>query len=200
MSRLRVAIYVFPGVELLDYAGPFEVFSCANERMPEPRFEVFALSQRGGGVESVNGLVCVPAHSIASAPPADVLVLPGGDGTRAQLEIPEVMRWVAEQAQRAQKILTVCGGARFPAALGLLDGLAATTHHSVMPWMREHAPRCRLVEGVPFVDNGRIVTSAGISAGIDASLFVVGQLCGIEIARATAAHMEYDWRQTALFA
>jgi transcriptional regulator GlxA family with amidase domain len=191
--RSTILLLAFDGVELLDHAGPYEVFSCANARLPEPRFDVLTVSRDGGAVRSANGLVFQADRSFANSPRADVIVLPGGIGTVAQLERAEVMAFVRSQCGHAQIALGVCGGARFLAALGLLDGLRATTHRNVLGWLREHAPRCEVVDGVRWVDAGRIVTSAGVSAGIDASLHVVARLAGEECARATAAHIEYAW-------
>lgn len=191
--RETILLLAFDGVELLDHAGPYEVFSCANARLAAPRFDVCTVSHDGGAVKSANGLVFQADRSFADAPRADVLVLPGGSGTLAQLARPDVMAFVRAQCEHAQLVLGVCGGARFLAALGLLDGLRATTHKNVLGWLREHAPRCEVVDGVRWVDAGRIVTSAGVSAGIDASLHVVARLAGEACARATAAHIEYTW-------
>lgn len=191
--RENILILAFDGVELLDHAGPYEVFSCANARLAAPRFEVLTVSRDGGAVRSANGLVFQADRSFADAPRADVLVLPGGSGTLAQLARPDVMEFTRTQCAGAGTVLSICGGARFLAALGLLDGLRATTHRNVQGWLREHAPRCEVVDGVRWVDAGRIVTSAGVSAGIDASLHVVARIAGDACARATAAHIEYAW-------
>ncbi|MBM3978521.1 MAG: DJ-1/PfpI family protein [Planctomycetes bacterium] len=190
---ITVLILAFDGVELLDHAGPYEVFTSANGRLPEPRFAVHTASRAGGLVHSANGLAFHADRSFADAPRADVIVLPGGAGTLAQLDQPDVLAFVREQCAGARIVLSICGGARFLAALGLLDGLRATTHHNVLEWLRAHAPRCDVVEGLRYVDSGRIVTSAGVSAGIDASLHVVARVAGLDCALATARHIEYEW-------
>ena len=187
----KIAILIFDEVEVLDFAGPFEVFSVAARIMGEPPvFEVFTVAARDR-VFTRGGLQVVPHFTLATCPQPDVLLVPGGWGTRPLLQDAAVLGWITEQAAEVELLLSVCTGSLLLGKAGLLDGLRATTHHSAFDLLREHAPRTTVVEDERFVDNGRVVTSGGISAGIDMALHVVGRLLGEEHARATAAYMEY---------
>ncbi len=191
----NVGIFLFNDIELLDFAGPYEVFSVTSELNDHKLFKVFSLTGDGREIKSVNGLRVTPDYSFADHPPIDILVIPGGVGTRAEVTKPDVLDWVAKTQQNAKITMTVCSGARFPAALGLLDGLEMVTHHTVFGSIKKLAPLTIINPDKRFVDNGRIMTSGGISAGIDLSLHIVRKLCGDDIAKKTIKYMEYgDWR------
>jgi transcriptional regulator GlxA family with amidase domain len=189
--KKHVAILVFDGVEVLDFAGPFEVFAVADELLGHSVWNTFLVAETPGTVRAVNGLKIVPDHTLESSPAPEVLVVPGGVGTRALLQRPALLEWVRVRARRAEVTLSVCTGALVLAKAGLLDGLRITTHHEVLELLRELAPKATVDPSRRFHDNGRIVTAAGISAGIDASLHVVSRLLGAEAAARTAAYMEY---------
>ena len=138
------------------------------------------------------GLLVQPHHTIADHPPLDVIVIPGGQGTRRERLNATVLDWIVAQDQRTEVTTSVCTGAFLLAERGLLDGLRATTHWASIAWMREHYPSVRIVDDERFVDEGHIVTSAGVSAGIDMALHVVARLAGEATAAATARSMEYD--------
>ncbi|MDR3414412.1 MAG: DJ-1/PfpI family protein [Formivibrio sp.] len=187
-------ILLFDEVEVLDFAGPFEVFAVASELHSHALFDVKTVASELRPIRAVNGLSINPDQTVASAPQADVLIIPGGAGSRSVMRDKAIVNWVRDQSYAAEKVLSICSGARILATADLLDGLTITTHHEVMPEMPEYAPGAICLDDVRFTDNGQILTSAGISAGIDLSLYVVGQLCGIAVAEKTAAYMEYDWR------
>ena len=200
-----VVILLFNEVEVLDFAGPFEVFGVAGRqsgqtRYATPPFRVITVAERGP-VYARNGLCITPTYLLNDHPAADVLVVPGGggilpDGTpygsRREMHNPVVLNWTRRQVAGAELVLSVCTGALILATAGLLDGLAATTHYKAVESLREVAPRTELRPNERWVDNGKIITSAGISAGIDASLYAVGKLLGTDEATQTARYMQYD--------
>jgi transcriptional regulator GlxA family with amidase domain len=188
-----VGIFIFPDVEVLDFCGPFEVFSVAGRQIVPGAFEVFTVAQSGEPLLARNGLEVVPKHSFADAPPIDVLLVPGGQGTRPLIKDEAVLAWIRGRAESAELVLSVCTGALLLARCGLLAGLAATTHHMALDLLRELAPESQIRDDVRLVDNGRIVTSAGVAAGIDMSFHVLARLLGQETAAATARYIEYPW-------
>ncbi|MCC6135969.1 MAG: DJ-1/PfpI family protein [Candidatus Contendobacter sp.] len=191
MKPRNVAILLFDDVEVLDFAGPFEVFAVASELHDYALFRVFTVAASAGPIRARNGLSVLPDYPLESAPRPDVLIIPGGGGTRALMHNTAICGWIAAAAGQAELTLSVCSGALLLAKAGLLAGLRATTHHQAIDLLREVAPDTEVLAGERYVDNGRIVTAAGISAGIDASLYVVGRLCGEEVSTRTAAYMEY---------
>jgi transcriptional regulator GlxA family with amidase domain len=195
--RRNTAILVFDDVEVLDFAGPFEVFSVTDEVAQHALFNVYTVAERPGTVVARNGLKIVPDHTLESAPAAQVLIVPGGYGTRALLKKPALVEWVLRQAKPAEIVISVCTGALVLARAGLLDGLDVTTHIENLGELAQLAPAARVHGDRRFHDNGRVLTAAGISAGIDVSLHVVARLHGTDVARKTAAYMEYHWRDDA---
>jgi transcriptional regulator GlxA family with amidase domain len=190
----NVGIFLFDEVELLDFAGPYEVFSVTAELNNYQLFNVFTITKDGAGITSVNGLKVTPDFSLANHPPIDILIIPGGVGTKAEMGKQEVLAWIKQTYTNSKITMSVCSGARILGALGLLDGLEATTHHEVIPHLREIAPRTIICANKRFVDNGKIMTSGGISAGIDLSLHIVKKLYGDDIAAKTVKYLEYgDW-------
>jgi transcriptional regulator GlxA family with amidase domain len=199
---LEVGILVFPEVEVLDFAGPFEVFSVASRIAPkvmgiEAPFRVSIVGASGGQVRARHGLGICPHVGFADAPQFDVLVVAGGVvdqplGDAATLE------WIRTQDKGTAVTASVCTGAMVLAKVGLLDGLQATTHWDDIVNLRAAFPQVEVLEDVQYVDQGRIVTSAGISAGIGMSLHLVGRVLGVEMARATARRMEYTWEPRVL--
>jgi transcriptional regulator GlxA family with amidase domain len=200
---LRVGIYVYPEVEVLDFAGPFEVFSTASRvarrLRPDdlPPFAVVLVAAQPGPVRGRAGFTVVPDTTIADPPPLDVLLVPGGVH-EPELERPEVIAWIARQAATASVTASVCTGAFLLARAGLLDGLEVTTHWEDVADLRRAFPTLRVREGVRWIEHERVATSAGISAGLDMSLGLVARLAGQELAERTAHQMDYEWRQTGL--
>jgi len=191
--RLNVAIFIFNEVEVLDFAGPFEVFAATDSLNQNTLFNTYTVAEMPGVVFARNGLKVVPTHPFESAPKPDIIVVPGGFGTRPLLARSIIIEWIRQQSRAAQHTVSVCTGSLLLAKAGLLDGLPATTHCSQLDLLRELAPTAVVHTDRRFLDTGQLLTSAGISAGIDVSLHLVARLCGKEIAERTAAHMEYHW-------
>ena len=192
-----VGILIFDEVEVLDFCGPFEVFSIARPAGEDngPRlFRVVTIAEERRTISARGGLLVEPHHTIDDHPPLDLLVVPGGFGTRRALENDRLLDWIAAQAATTELTASVCTGAFLLAARGLLDGRRATTHWASVGWMRERFPALVMVDDARFVDEGRIVTAAGVSAGIDMSLHLVARLHGRATADWTARLMEYDRR------
>lgn len=195
MSR-SLAILLFDDVEVLDFCGPFEVFAVASRQADPPAFDVFTVAEKPGAVVARNGLSVNPRHTLADCPKPDMLLVPGGLGTRTEMNNGPLIDWIRRTADDAELVLSVCTGALLLGKAGLLDGREATTHHAGFDLLREIAPTATVHEDRRFVDNGKIITSAGIAAGIDMSLYVVERLIGQDVAAATARHMEYPWRKS----
>jgi transcriptional regulator GlxA family with amidase domain len=189
--RRTVAILIFDEVEVLDFAGPFEVFAVTDELADHRLFRVATVALEKRAIRARNGLSVNPDHALADCPPPDILIVPGGLGTRALLKNQPVLEWIKSVNAAAEIVASVCTGSLVLGRAGLLDGLEATTHHEALDLLREHAPRTTVVETERFVDNGRILTAAGISAGIDLSLHLVARLHGVQVAQKTARYMEY---------
>lgn len=199
---LRVAIYIFPEVEVLDFAGPFEVFTTATRvhgrRNPgsQPPFDTFTVARSSAPVQARAGLRAVPDYTLESASAPDLLVVPGGVVDR-ELQDPHLLRWVVQVSQSAKVIASVCTGSFVLAKAGLLSGKAATTHWEDIADLRTQFPELVVREGVRWVDEGTIVTSAGIAAGIDMSLHLVKRFASNELAQATARQMDVPYRTEA---
>ena len=192
MSK-NLAILIFPEVEVLDFCGPFEVFSVANRFTEPAAFQVFTVAERAGPVIACNGLSVNPHFQLDNCPRPDILLIPGGQGTRTEMHNERLIEWIKDQARTAELMLSVCTGALLLARAGLLEGLEATTHHGAIDLLRKTAPNTTVHANCRYVDNGRVVCSAGIAAGIDMSLHVTARLAGAEVAAKTAEQMEYPW-------
>lgn len=188
-----VAVLIFDNVEVLDFAGPFEVFGVAGGRGNQRLYEVFTVAQFAGPVMARNALSVNPHYTFDTMPHADILVIPGGFGARRQKLCLPVLEFVRQRAQAAQCVLSVCSGALILAKAGLLQGLQATTHRGALGELTLDEPTCTVWPDARVVDNGKIITSAGISMGIDASLYLVAKQHGLDAAWETATYMEYDW-------
>lgn len=191
----KLAILLFDDVEVLDFAGPFEVFSVANRQRDPLAFDVVTVAERPGPVLARNGLSVNPHHTLADCPKPDILLVPGGWGTRKEMDNPALIGWIRQAADAAELVLSVCTGALLLGKAGLLSGLEATTHRVDFDLLREIVPNLTVHENRRYVDTGRIVTSAGIAAGMDMSLHIVERLLGRDAALATARHMEYPWEE-----
>lgn len=195
----RVGIYLFDEVEVLDFAGPFEVFSTASrvsrKMHPggEPPFEVITLGVDRATVRARGGLRVEPQFSLEDHPQIDVLLIPGGVVT-AELEKPAVIAWIAAQAKTAELTASVCTGAFLVGKAGLLEGRRVTTHWEDIAELRAFLPNNEVMENTRWVDEGAFISSGGISAGLDMSFHIVERLAGRELALRTARQMEYEWR------
>ena len=194
--KKNVAILVFDDVEILDFAGPFEVFAVTDELQQHAAFHTFTLALKPGTVRARNGLKIVPDFTLESCPSPHIIIVPGGAGTRPLLHMPALHEWLRVKARSAEIVMSVCTGALILARAGLLDGLRATTHHQTFAELRAIGPNVEVTETERFVDNGKMVTAAGISAGIDCSLHVIARLLGEHTADHTARYMEYQRHRT----
>lgn len=192
MTR-NLAILLFDDVEELDFCGPFEVFNVANEVSNQQHFKVYTVAESRRQIKTHNNLRVIPDYDLTDCPEPDILLIPGGIGSRAVLKNEAVMNWVKALAPRSELLLSVCTGALVLAKAGLLEGLQATTHHTCFEELARRAPKTTIVKNVKYVDNGRIILSGGISAGINMSLYVVSRLIGQDNALKVAREMEYDW-------
>jgi transcriptional regulator GlxA family with amidase domain len=188
----NLGIFLFEGVQIIDYAAPWEVFGHASVN-GAPAFDVYTVAQKPGTVTTAMGMSVNPKYTFANAPKIDVLVLPGGN-VEPHMDNPEVKRWVRETAKNAEIVLSVCNGAFYLGRAGLLDGLEATTFAGLIEELQTAAPKARVVRDRRFVDNGKIITSAGLSSGIDGALHVIERLFGKGSAQVAATALEYDWR------
>lgn len=196
--RRTVGILLFDEVEVLDFAGPYEVFSrarlqpgVASRRSTDSApFRVVTVARSRDPLRATGGLTVVPDHAFADAPPLDLLLVPGGFGTRALLDDDETLAWIGTRAAAAELVTSVCTGSLLLARCGLLSGRRATTHWGALELLAEVDPTVT-VEREERVVVDEVVTSAGISAGIDMAFQVVESLCGADVATETAAYMEY---------
>ncbi|MEX2284801.1 MAG: DJ-1/PfpI family protein [Gemmatimonadota bacterium] len=189
--RRTVGILLFDDVEVLDFAGPFEVFSVTGRSDGSYPFDVFTIAERTRPIAARNQLKVIPKHSFESFPKIDVLVIPGGFGTRREMLNQSLLDWVKDQAAQAEIVLSVCTGALILGRAGLLDGLAATTHHGAVSLLKEVAPAALVQDDRRVIDNGKFVVAAGVSSGIDASFYVIARLLGKDVAEETARYIEY---------
>jgi transcriptional regulator GlxA family with amidase domain len=194
---MRIGIFVFDDVEILDFAGPLQVFTTAARMAAvsgtDVSFDAFTVAA-APAVMARGGLRLTPTHTFATQPALDVLIVPGGVVT-AELEKPEVIAWIAAQGHAVRLTASVCTGAFLLAEAGLLSGRTATTHWEDVADFRARFPDVAVDETARYVDLGDIVTSAGISAGIDMSLHLVDRLAGPALARRTARQMDYRWQR-----
>jgi putative intracellular protease/amidase len=190
-SPRNLAILIFDGVQIIDYTGPYETFGHVYGE-DGPAFNIYTVSEKSNAIITSMGLSVNPKYSFADAPKPDLLLVPGGD-VEAQVNSPVVIKWVQEKAKDAEVVMSVCNGAFILAKAGLLDGLEATTTAGLIPGLRDAAKRTRVVDDRRFVDNGKIITTAGLSSGIDGSLHVIERLFGKGTAQMAALGMEYNW-------
>ena len=195
---MNIGIYIYDETEVLDFTGPYEVFTtAARVRMrqePESQklFDVFLIAEKAGLVTARGDFKVQPHYTIEDHSKVDVLIVPGGEHTH-ELEKPQVIAWLTKLAPTTRITASVCTGAFLLAKANLLDGQTCTTHWEDIPDLRLTFPTLDVKEDVPWVDNGHIVTSAGISAGIEMALHLVTRLAGKDLALKTARQMQYTW-------
>lgn len=203
MIRKKLGILVFDEIEVLDFTGPFEVFSVArlNEesRRSEPSpFEVTLIAQFDRPIVAAGGLKVLPDTTFDDCPPLDVLLVPGGLGTRWEMHNEKLLSFVQQRASQVELLASVCTGALILASAGLLDGLTATTHWHSLELMQELFPTVDVEGEARVVRDGKVMTSAGIAAGIDMALDILADYYGEDVARYTASYMEYPYPNTLL--
>jgi transcriptional regulator GlxA family with amidase domain len=188
---LKIAIFIFPDVETLDFCGPLEVFTAANIACEKEFFHVYTFAENPESVKTINGLKVIPDYDISDVPQPDILIIPGGNGTRAMIENSKVLDALQQLYDGSEFTFSVCSGARIPAVLGWLDDKIFTTHHSIFDDVQKLAPKAHMRPNNRFTDNGKILTSAGVAAGIDLSFYLLQKIQGTEVAEKTAQYMEY---------
>ena len=187
----NLAILIFDGVQIIDYTGPYETFGHAYAD-DGPAFNIYTVSEKAGPITTAMGMTVTPNYSFENVPRPDVLLIPGG-GVKDQVANANVIKWVQDKSKDAEVVMSVCNGAFILAKAGLLDGLQATTTAGLIPMLREAAPKTKVVDDRRFVDNGKIITTAGLSSGIDGSLHVIERFFGRGTAQMAALGMEYNW-------
>jgi transcriptional regulator GlxA family with amidase domain len=198
MERKQVGIVLYEDVEVLDFCGPFEVFSVTRlneqKRREEPSpFSAFLVAESKSPVIATGGMRVVPDHDLESCPKLDILLVPGGWGFRHQMNNERLLKWIADRSRQVKTLTSVCTGALLLGKAGLLDGKRATTHWRWLDSMQEMFPTVTVEKRLHFVEEGDFFSSAGISAGIDMTLRLVARYYGEAVARATAKHMEYPY-------
>ncbi len=197
---LTVGIVIFDQVEVLDVAGPFEAFSVTRlneERRREQSspFRILLVSERKGQVSAIGGLRFTPDVTIDDCPALDLLIVPGGWGTRKEVKNDTLLRWIADRAAKTRLTASVCTGSSLLGKAGLLERREATTHWRAFDFLRDAAPTALIRQDVLFTLDDPIFTSAGVSAGIDLALSIVSHFFGAKIGQATARQMEYPYPQ-----
>ena len=187
-----IGIAIFEGVEELDFVGPWEVLGMWAGQWPEDGTKVFTMAQHEGVVECAKGMRVIPDHTWESAPPVDVLIYPGGRGTRPQVSDEEILAWLNSEAERGTLMTSVCTGSLVYAAAGLLDGRPATTHWSALDSLSELGNDIEVRPDDRFVDSGDVITASGVSAGIDMALHLVARLHSAKRAREVKRAIQYD--------
>lgn len=185
-----IGVVFFDDTEELDAIGPWEVFTMA--RSIDETLKVVSISEKGGLVRCSKGLRIEMDHSFADAPPLDVILLPGGMGTRREVDNPAMLEWIAKVAPSCQWVTSVCTGAMLLTAAGPAAGKRVTTHWGFIEQLRKRGEAAEVMEKIRFVRDGNVVTAAGVSAGIDMALWLVGQLYDPATARRVQHMMEYD--------
>lgn len=193
MKNYNTAIFIFENVEVLDFTGPFEIFNSANRILEYESFKVFTVAESEKKINARNGLQVTPDFSILNCPKPDILIIPGGEGRKIQMNNNVILQWIRKNLAESQYLFSICTGAFILGNTGLLNGQKATTHHLSYDEFEKTFPQVSLIKNLPYVDNGKIITSAGISTGMKASLYLLDKISGENLGKRTAEYMEYDY-------
>lgn len=185
-----LGVLLFPDFELLDVCGPLEMFGQLGDRLA-----ITTVATERGPVRSTQGPSLVADHDLDGCPRLDLLLIPGGWGTRAEVENATLLDWLRSRAAAADTVMTVCTGTALLARAGVLDGHRATTNKRAFGWVVEHGPRVQWVKSARWVEDGKFVTSSGVSAGMDMALAVIASLAGTEVSEHIATGTEYEWHR-----
>lgn len=188
----RLGVVLFPGFELLDVFGPVEMFGHMTGVI-----EVVMVAHHKGPVTSAQGPSAVADHGFDDCPHLEMILVPGGIGTRAEVDNPVMLDWLRERVGRAEVAMTVCTGTALFARAGLLDGRRATSNKMVFRWVSEQGPKVQWVKAARWVEDGKFVTASGVSAGMDMALAVIARLAGEQASKTLAVLTEYEWHQDA---
>ncbi len=183
---------LYPGFELLDVFGPLEMFG----NLPGA-VDVHLVAEKAGPVASAQGPSALAAYGFADCPPLDLLLVPGGIGTRTEIDNPVIIRWLGERVAKAEIAMTVCTGTALFAHAGVLDGKRATTNKMMFPWVESTGPKVTWIKEARWVEDGKFFTSSGVSAGMDMALAVIAKLNGEEVSNMLATATEYEWHRDA---
>ena len=198
MQKITLGILIFDDVDVLDFTGPYEVFNVTRE-LDQPNFtdpspfEILLVSEHHRKVKTMGGMRVVPDHDFIDFPDVDILIIPGGLGERREHSNAIIHHFLKAQSKKVKTLASVCTGAFFLAYSGLLNGKRATTHTLSLDRLEQGFPEIEVIRDKRYIEDGNIVTSAGISAGIDMSLYVVAKYLGEGVARLTAREMEYPY-------
>jgi transcriptional regulator GlxA family with amidase domain len=187
-----LGVLIFPGFELLDVCGPLEVFGSLPEK-----FKIIIIAEKTGQVKSTQNIALVADTDFNSTPPLDLLLTPGGMGTRQEVHNQELTNWIKRQAVTTNLLLSVCTGSALLAKAGILDNRRATSNKKAFDWVMQQGSKVNWVHKARFVDDGNIITSSGIAAEIDMSLYVIAKLYGIQTSEKLARDLEYIWNKDA---
>jgi transcriptional regulator GlxA family with amidase domain len=188
---MKIGILLFDDAEELDFVGPWEVFKMARESKPDS-FELLLIAEKDAPVRCRGGMRVLPDTTTAACRSLDVLLVPGGQGTRTEVKNEPLLAWIAEVSSKAQWVTSVCTGAMLLTAAGPARGKRVTTHWGFVKSLRERNEASEVLDSFRYVRDGNVVTAAGVSAGIDMALWLVGQWHGPEFARSVQRYMEYD--------
>ena len=189
-SKRTIGVVLFEAFELLDVFGPLEMFGLAAEH-----FEIRLISETGGVVASRQGPKSVIDDQLSDAPALDVLFVPGGTGTRREVDNPVLLDWLKERSWQAELVISVCTGSALLAKAGVLDGVRATTNKLAFAWAASQSEKVQWQKQARWVEDGKFFTSSGVSAGIDMSLAVIAKLVSQQAAEQAANFAEYDWHR-----
>ena len=189
-SAKRLGVLLYPGFEVLDVFGPVEMFGNLTGVV-----DVVTVAQEAGPVASAQGPSVNADYDFATCPHLDLLLVPGGIGTRAEVENPALLEWLGRRADEVEVAMTVCTGTALLARTGLLDGRRATTNKMLFHWVAENGPRVHWVKEARWVEDGKFVTSSGVSAGMDMALAVIGRIASPQVSDSLAIGTEYDWHK-----
>ncbi len=201
--KMNVAILIFDGVQIIDYTGPYEVLGSHGRR------KVYTVAENSDAITTNMGMKVIPNYTFENQPKPDIIVIPGGgyskpdpngQGVAKQMVNEKVIRWIQANAKEAKHVMSVCNGAFLLAQAGLLDGLEATTFHGMIKDLPNFAKNVKVFYDKRFVDNGKIITTAGLSSGIDGSLHLIEKIDGIGWAKRIAAALEYNWQPELTYA
>lgn len=192
MAQKTLGVLLFAEFELLDVFGPLEAFGHAKDW-----FRIVTVAERPGPVTSSQGPRAMADHGFDDCPPLDILLVPGGMGTRREVNNASLVEWIARQARGAEATTSVCTGAALLARAGVLDGRRATSNKRSFAWVTEQGPKVEWVRQARWVDDGNVVTSSGVSAGIDMALYLIGRIAGPAARDEIATRMEYEWQSDA---
>ncbi len=192
MSKRSIGVLLFDEFELLDVFGPLEMYG-----MQADAFNIWMVSEEQDVIASRQGPRSIIDHRISDGYQYDILFIPGGTGTRREVNNPALLHWINEQADYAQLVTSVCTGSALLARAGVLDGIRATTNKMAFEWVASQGEKVHWVKQARWVEDGKYITSSGVSAGIDMSLAIISKLLGQEIAEQTASSAEYEWHRDA---